>query len=122
MERAPQDSIQPWLLGRLLLRSEVGRVERSVRFGCYREEAIHRQRPEVLLKVGRGRVLPRSRRLQSWRQIAHRWSDYGALYVTATDIHGDNGPIDVAKKGMRVAIPVPEKVRPSDKLYKIVKA
>ena len=46
----------------------------------------------------------------------------GALYVTATDIHGDNGPIDVAKKGMRVAIPVPEKVRPSDKLYKIVKA
>lgn len=45
----------------------------------------------------------------------------GALYVTATDIHGDNGPVDCAKKGMRVAIPVPEKVRPSDKLYKIVK-
>lgn len=44
----------------------------------------------------------------------------GALYVTATDIHGDNGSIDVAKKGMRVSIPVPEKVRPSDKLYKIV--
>ena len=43
----------------------------------------------------------------------------GALYVTATDIHGDNGPVDCAKKGMRVAIPVPEKVRPSDKLYKI---
>lgn len=44
----------------------------------------------------------------------------GALYVTATDIHGDNGAIDKAEKGMRVAIPVPEKVRPSDKLYKIV--
>ncbi len=44
----------------------------------------------------------------------------GALYVTATDIHGDNGSIDVAKKGMRVSIPVPEKTRPSDKLYKIV--
>lgn len=44
----------------------------------------------------------------------------GALYVTATDIHGDNGSIDKAEKGMRVAIPVPEKVRPSDKLYKIV--
>lgn len=45
----------------------------------------------------------------------------GALYVEATDIHGDNGPVDKAMKGMRVSIPVPEKVRPSDRLYKIVK-
>ena len=45
----------------------------------------------------------------------------GALYIDASDIHGDNGPVDKAVKGMRVSIPVPEKVRPSDKLYKIVK-
>lgn len=44
----------------------------------------------------------------------------GALYLTAEDIHGDNGPVEKAIKGMRVAIPVPEKVRPSDKLYKII--
>ena len=46
----------------------------------------------------------------------------GVVYVTAEDIHGDNGPIEVAEKGMRVAIPVSEKIRPSDKLYKIVSA
>ena len=46
----------------------------------------------------------------------------GATYVTATDIHGDNGPVEKAVKGMRVSIPVPEKTRPSDKLYKIVKS
>ena len=45
----------------------------------------------------------------------------GALYVEAPDIHGDNGPVERARKGMRVAIPVPEKVRPSDKLYLIQK-
>lgn len=45
----------------------------------------------------------------------------GALYVRVKDIHGDNGPVGKASKGMRVSIPVPEKVRPSDKLYKIVK-
>ena len=45
----------------------------------------------------------------------------GALYVEATDIHGDNGLVERARKGMRVAIPVPEKVRPSDKLYLIQK-
>ena len=44
----------------------------------------------------------------------------GALYVEATSIHGNKGPVKVGKKGMCVAIPVPEKVRPSDKLYKLV--
>jgi len=45
----------------------------------------------------------------------------GALYITASDIHGDSGPVGKAAKGMRASIPVPEKVRPSDKLYKIVR-
>ena len=44
----------------------------------------------------------------------------GAHYVTATDIHGDHGPVQKAEKGMRVSIPVPEKTRPSDKLYLII--
>ena len=44
----------------------------------------------------------------------------GAHYVTATDIHGDHGLVQKAEKGMRVSIPVPEKTRPSDKLYLIV--
>lgn len=44
----------------------------------------------------------------------------GAVYVTPTDIHGDHGPVAKAEKGMRVAIAVPQKVRPSDKLYKII--
>ena len=44
----------------------------------------------------------------------------GAHYVTATDIHGDHGPVQKAEKGMRISIPVPEKTRPSDKLYLIV--
>lgn len=45
----------------------------------------------------------------------------GALYVDATSIHGNDGPVEKAEKGMFISIPVPEKIRPSDKLYKIVK-
>lgn len=45
----------------------------------------------------------------------------GAVYVTPTDIHGDHGPVSRAEKGMSVSIAVPGKIRPSDKLYKIVK-
>lgn len=45
----------------------------------------------------------------------------GAMYLEATSIHGNDGPIDVAQKGMFISIPVTDKVRPSDKLYKLVK-
>ena len=44
----------------------------------------------------------------------------GALYVTADEIHDDCGAVDVAQQGTRISIKVPEKVRPSDKLFKIV--
>ena len=45
----------------------------------------------------------------------------GAMYVTATEIHDDNGPVQVAHQGTRVSIAVPAKVRPSDKLFKLEK-
>ena len=46
----------------------------------------------------------------------------GVVRVVPAEIHGDNGPVARAEKGMRVAIAVPAKVRPSDKLYKLVAA
>jgi len=44
----------------------------------------------------------------------------GALYVTVDEIHDDDSSIQTAQQGTRVSIKVPEKVRPSDKLFKIV--
>ena len=46
----------------------------------------------------------------------------GVIYVTADEIHDDNGPVTIAQQGTRVSIAVPEKVRPSDKLFKLVKS
>ena len=43
----------------------------------------------------------------------------GVIYVTPTEIHGDNGPVTIAEQGTRVAFAVPQKVRPSDKLFRI---
>lgn len=45
----------------------------------------------------------------------------GVIYLDCTEIRYDLKPVDTALKGQRVSIPVPEKVRPSDKLFKIVK-
>ena len=38
---------------------------------------------------------------------------------TPQEIHDDDGPVEVAQQGTRVSIAVPEKVRPSDKLFKL---
>ena len=43
------------------------------------------------------------------------------MYLTATEIHDNDGhPVDTAPQGQRVAIPVTAKIRPSDKLFKLV--
>ena len=44
------------------------------------------------------------------------------MYVTPDEIHGDNGAVPKALKGTRVSIAVPDKVRPSDKLFLIKKS
>ena len=45
----------------------------------------------------------------------------GVMYLTATEIHDNDGqPVETAPQGQRVAIPVTGKVRPSDKLFKVI--
>ena len=45
----------------------------------------------------------------------------GVMYLTATEIHDNDGhPVSQAPQGQRIAIPVSGKVRPSDKLFKLV--
>ena len=41
----------------------------------------------------------------------------GALYATVQEMRFDLRPVEVAKKGWHVSIPLPQKVRPSDKLF-----
>ncbi len=45
----------------------------------------------------------------------------GALYMGADEIRYDLRSVETAHKGEHISIKVPEKVRPNDKLYKIVK-
>mgnify|MGYP001543859740 CR=1 FL=1 len=45
----------------------------------------------------------------------------GVMYVTVEEIHDDTHAVETAQKGTRVSFKVPDKVRPSDKLFKLVK-
>lgn len=43
----------------------------------------------------------------------------GVIYMNADEIRYDLEPVEEARKGQRVSMPVPSKVRPSDKLFKL---
>ena len=44
----------------------------------------------------------------------------GAVFLTLDEARVDLKPVDVVRKGQHVSFKVPDKVRPSDKLYKLV--
>lgn len=46
----------------------------------------------------------------------------GAMFLNAEEIRYDLKSVDVAEQGWRVSIPVPDKVRPNDKLFKLIKS
>ena len=45
----------------------------------------------------------------------------GILKFDASEIRYDLKPVEKAEKGWRVSVPVPDKVRPNDKIYKLLK-
>jgi putative protease len=70
-------------------------------------------------KIGVGEFLIEAGNLNVGDELLITGPTTGVIYVTADEIHTD-GPVQSAGKGEFVAIKVPEKVRPSDKLYKFV--
>lgn len=70
-------------------------------------------------KIGVGEFLIEAGDLNVGDELLITGPTTGVIYVTADEIHTD-GPVQSAGKGEFVAIKVPEKVRPSDKLYKLI--
>ena len=46
----------------------------------------------------------------------------GAMYVTLDEARVDLNPVDVVKKGVHVSFKVSDRIRPSDRLYRMVPA
>ena len=54
-------------------------------------------------------------------QFSHQYSSTtGLIYLTADDMRYELQRVSTAQKGWHISIKVPEKVRPSDKLFKLV--
>ena len=72
-------------------------------------------------KIGVAEFLLEANSLDQGDQLLITGPTTGAIYVTANEMRYDYEPITHADKGRYVSIAVPEKVRPSDKLFKIEK-
>ena len=71
-------------------------------------------------KIGVAEFLLEANTLEKDDKLLITGPTTGALFLNADEIRYDLQPVDHAEKGWRVSIPVPEKGRPSDKLYKLV--
>ena len=68
-------------------------------------------------KIGVGEFLMEAGELKVGDEIVITGPTTGALILTVPELRFDLKPVDKVSKGQLFSMPVPEKVRPSDKLY-----
>ncbi len=69
-------------------------------------------------KLGVGEFLVEAGELNIGDEIVITGPTTGALILTIEEMHGDNGPVTKAVKGQSIALKVPSKIRPADRLYR----
>ena len=70
-------------------------------------------------RLGVGEIAVQASTFKQGDKLLITGNTTGAMYLHATEIHGDNGVISEAPQHTLVSVPVPDKVRPNDKLFRI---
>jgi len=73
-------------------------------------------------KIGVGEIAVQASTFKKGGRLLITGPPTGAMYLDATEIHDDNGPIEETVQHTYVSVPVPGKVRPHDKVFRIDKA
>lgn len=73
-------------------------------------------------KVGIGEFLIETQNLQVGDEIMITGPTTGYIETVVKELREDNNPVEKAGKGALITFPVAEKIRPSDRLYKLVNA
>ena len=73
-------------------------------------------------KIGVGEIEVQASTFKKGDRLLITGPTTGAMYLDATEIHDDNGPIEETVQHTYVSVPVPGKVRPHDKVFRIDKA
>ena len=73
-------------------------------------------------KIGVGEIAVQASTFKKGDRLLITGPTTGAMYLDATEIHDDNGPIEETVQHTYVSVLVPGKVRPHDKVFRIDKA
>ena len=73
-------------------------------------------------KIGVGEIAVQASTFKKGDRLLITGPTTGAMYLDATEIHDDNGPIEETVQHTYVSVPVPGKARPHDKVFRIDKA
>lgn len=73
-------------------------------------------------RLGVGEIAVQASTFKQGDKLLITGNTTGAMYLEATEIHGDDGPISEAPQHTLVSVPVPGKVRPNDKVFRIDRA
>ena len=71
-------------------------------------------------KLGVAEVAIEASEIEQGQKLLITGNTTGVMYLNADEIRYELKPVELAKQGWRVSIPVPGKVRPNDKLYKLI--
>ena len=71
-------------------------------------------------KLGMAEVAIEASEIEQGQKLLITGNTTGVMYLNADEIRYELKPVELAKQGWRVSIPVPGKVRPNDKLYKLI--
>ena len=72
-------------------------------------------------KLGVAEIAVEASEIEKEQKILITGPTTGILKFDASEIRYDLKPVEKAEKGWRVSVPVPDKVRPNDKVYKLIK-
>lgn len=70
-------------------------------------------------RLGVGEIAVQASTFKQGDKLLITGNTTGAMYLHATEIHGDNGVKSEAPQHTLVSVPVPDKVRPNDKVFRI---
>lgn len=70
-------------------------------------------------RLGVGEIAVQASTFKQGDKLLITGNTTGAMYLHATEIHSDNGVISEAPQHTLVSVPVPDKVRPNDKVFRI---
>ena len=72
-------------------------------------------------KLGVAEIAVEASEIEKEQKMLTTGPTTGILKFDASEIRYDLKPVEKAEKGWRVSVPVPDKVRPNDKVYKLIK-